>query len=163
MRRVWRYLLLSLVRASVVWGAILLAGIIASFLPGEWRALPILLPLIVIVCIGMAAAHHWRTWGSLLIPLPLVVFGLYCLVEVFRSPPGTRYHSYAVGFAIAGLVYGLALGVVVLALTGLGVVLGQRRQRWARSDLVSAGGADLLAGSWALGEGTAADGARLPQ
>ena len=128
-------LLLTLGCVFVVWAAILLAGVIAPLLPGQWRAMSAVVPVMVVVLIGVTAAHHWWTWGSSLIATPLAAFGLYCLVEALRSPDGTRYHSYAVGFAIAGLGSGLALAVVAMALAGLGVVIGKRLHRKDRDDV----------------------------
>ena len=128
MNRTQPRLLLTLSCVFVVWAAILLAGVIASLLPGQWHLLSAVLPVMVIVLIGVTAAHHWWTFGSSLIATPLVAFGVYCLAEALRTPDGTRYHSYAVGFAIAGLSYGLALAVVAMALAGLGVVIGKRLQ-----------------------------------
>ena len=152
----WR---LSLVCAFLVWVAIAAAGIIASLLPEPWRVLPAVLPAGVVVLIGVAAANHWWTRGSLLVAAPLVAFGVYGLVEALRSAEGTRYHSYAVGFAIAGLSYGLALAVVTVLLAGLGVVIGQRRYPRERDavDLVEEA-AGVVDGVWALAEGTPADG-----
>jgi hypothetical protein len=145
--------------AFFVWVAIIIAVVIASLLPAPWRMLPAVLPAGVVVLIGVWAAHHWWTRGALLIAAPLLVFGVYSLVEALRSAEGTRYHSYAVGFAIAGLEYGLALAVVAMALAGLGVIIGQRRRRPERdaADLV-ADVAHVVDGAWALAEGTPADG-----
>lgn len=128
-------LLLSLVCVFIVWGTMILAGFMASLLPDGWRLLPVVLPVGVIVLVGAAAAHHWWTWGSSLIAAPLVAFGMYSLVEALRSPDGTRYHSYAVGFAAAGIGYGLALAVLAMALAGLGVVIGQRLHGIDRDDV----------------------------
>lgn len=143
----WR---LSLAGAILVWAAVAIAGVIASVLPEPWRVLPAVLPAGVVVLIGVAAAQHWWTWGALLIAAPVFGFGVYSLVEALRSPEGTRYHSYAVGFAIAGIGYGLALAVVAVSLAGIGVIIGQRRRvRHA---------ADLVDDAWALAGGTPGDG-----
>lgn len=152
----WR---LATVCAFLVWVAIIVAGVIASLLPEPWRWLPAVLPAGVVVLIGVAAAHHWWTRGAFLIAAPLLVVGGYNLVEALRSTEGTRYHSYAVGFAIAGLGYGLALAAVAMMLAGLGVIIGQRRQGTARdaADLV-ADAAHVVDDAWALAEGTPADG-----
>jgi hypothetical protein len=145
----WR---LSLVCAFLVWVAIAIAGIIATVLPEPWRVLPAILPAGAVLLIGVAAAHHWWTRGALLIAAPLVTFGVYGLVEALRSPDGARYHSYAVGFAIAGIGYGLAFAVAAVALAGVGVIIGQRRQGKERD------AADLVDDAWSLAEGTPADG-----
>ena len=159
MNREWFRWRLSLVCAFLVWVAIVVAGIIASLLPAPWRVLPAVLPAGVVVLTGVAAAHHWWTRGAVLIAAPPLVVGVYNLVEALRSAEGTRYHSYAVGFAIAGLGYGLALAVVAVLLAGLGVILGQRRFLRERdaADLV-ADAAHVVDDAWALAEGTPADG-----
>ncbi len=145
----WR---LSLVCTFIVWGVMVAAGIIASLLPEPWRVLPAVLPAGAGLLIGVAAAHHWWTRGAVLIAAPLLAFGVYSLVEALRSVEGTRYHSNAVMFAIAGLGFGLALAVVVMTLASLGVIIGQRRGMRNAADLVD--------DAWSLAEGTPADGPR---
>ncbi len=146
----WR---LSLVCAFLVWGVMVVAGVIASLLPAPWRVLPAALPVAAVLLIGVAAGHHWWTRGAVLVAVPLLIVGVYGLVETFRSPDGARYHSYAVMYAIAGLGYGLALAVVAMALAGLGVIIGQRRHSRNRD------AADLVDDTWSLAEGIPADGA----
>lgn len=155
MLREWSWWGLSLVCAFLVWVSIVIAGIIASLLPEAWRLLPAVFPVAVVVLIGLGAADHWWTWGALLSAAPLLAFGVYSLVEALRSTEDTRYHSYAVGFAIAGLGYGLALAVVAVALAALGVIIGQRRNPRGR-DVT-----DLVEDAWAPPQGKpACDNAR---
>lgn len=152
----WR---LSLFCTFIVWGVMVVAGIIASFLPEPWRVLPAVLPAAAVLLIGVAAGHHWWTRGSVLIAAPLLIVGVYGLVEALRSPDGARYHSYAVMYAIAGLGYGLALAIVAMALAGLGVIIGQHRHGKGRDDVdLVTEAAAVVDGAWSQAEGTPADG-----
>ena len=137
MSRDWSRWRLGLLYTIIVWVSIVLAAIIAVSLPEPWGVLPALLPAAAILLIGVVAADHWWTRGAVLIAVPPLIFGVYSVIEVLRSTEGTRYHSYAVMFALAGLGYGLALGIVAMALAGLGVIIGQRRGERDAADLVS--------------------------
>ena len=137
MSRDWSRWRLGLLYTIIVWVSIVLAAIIAVSLPEPWGVLPALLPAAAILLIGVVVADHWWTRGAVLIAAPPLIFGVYSLIQMFRSTEGTCYHSYAVGFAIAGLGYGLALGIVAMALAGLGVIIGQRRAERDVADLVS--------------------------
>lgn len=137
MSRDWSHWRLALLYTIIVWVAIILAVAVAVSRPEPWGVLPALLPAAAILLIGVVVADHWWTRGAVLIAVPPLVFGVYSLIEALRSTEGTRYHSYAVMFALAGLGYGLALGIVAMALAGLGVIIGQRREEREAAELIS--------------------------
>lgn len=131
--RCWAY---SILLALLVWGIGLAPAVVAYSMSdgGDhlgWMVVP---PMITVVLIGVWAADHWWTRGSLLIAVPPAVRMLVLLresLELEERAPGAFARGVAVTLGLG--ICALAVAVVAVVAAALGVWIG----KWAQGRCTS--------------------------